>query len=223
MAYPPRLFRCNISANLQGGEIMVHTVWMRTDTIEFGSIPNVQAVADRVRDHWSTTIIGGTGLPTGLASSLYTGTVYTKVSAYKVDAAGRSTAQAESQFAATVKGTGTQALPPQIAVVGTLLTDRPGRSGRGRIYLGGFDKLVVDPTGRIAAGSRNQIAQALGGFYRRLRDTPYETDKIRPVVVSPTLTDAFKVTRIAVGDVADTQRNRRNALVEAKFIEPVDV
>lgn len=222
MAYPSGLYRFNITASTIGGEQIVHTVWMRRDGTGALDPTGLQSLADRVRDRWTETVNGGSGMPAGLAAHLYTATEYQKVSAYSVDSAGRATAQAESSFATGVKGTATAALPAQCALVTTLLTAQPGRSGRGRLYLGGLGVSLLTASGRADFTKVGAIADAMGGFYTRLRNDTLQNDTFRPVVVSPTKTASYKITSVAVGDVIDTMRSRRNGLVENKDSTVVD-
>jgi hypothetical protein len=218
---PEGIVRCNINASLQTGEIMVHTVHMRKDTSAFLPV-DLQSVADKVRDEWTRTINADTGDPVGIGNKLTTSCQYLNVTAYLIGPLGKAVAQAEAAFAATVKGQGTSHLPPQLALVVTLLTNRSGRSGRGRIYLGGLQAATNGTDGRVSAANRTIFVQALSGFYTRLRDLPFANDQIRPVVVSPTTTSSAKITKVSVGDVIDTMRSRRNALVEAKEFATVD-
>lgn len=222
MAYPDKLARFNINASIVGGEVMVHTVWLRRDTDGFGNNADLQTMADKVRDDWAKSIGGFTGGPPGLGGYLHNATTYTSVDAYAVDAAGHATQQAESLFAAGVTGEQTNALPPQNAVVVTLKTSRPGRSGRGRLYLGGFGTNILAPTGRLSTVARDAFAANLAGFYTRLRDLPLQGDGFRPVVVSPRLTQSFKIAGIEVGDVVDTMRSRRSDLLESRKSAVVD-
>jgi hypothetical protein len=222
MAYPSRLFRCNITATTPGEQI-VNTVWMRTDATAFAAGADAQLVADRVRDKWTQLITGGLPNTTPAAAGLFANTTqWTTVSAYAVNATGHSVAQAEAVFGATVKGSAANALPPQNALVVTLLTARPGRSGRGRMFLGGLSTAILGSNGRLPAAQSAEVAQQMGEFYKSLRDSPFQNDIIRPVVVSPTLTDSFKIERVQVGDVMDTMRSRRGKLVEARAAYDVD-
>lgn len=221
MPYPANVGRFNITARLSEGEVMVHTLWMRQDAPSF-TVSNLQGLTDRVRDRWSEVILGGTGLPAGLQTRLHTECTYTKVSGYAVDSLGKATDQAESLFAAGVKGTATGTMPPQCALVITLNTARPGRSGRGRLYAGALSSAQLAASGRILPSARDAFADALAGFYTRLRNDPNMIDAFRPVVVSPTRGESYKIDSIAVGDVIDTMRSRRNSLAEAKVSRVVD-
>jgi hypothetical protein len=216
------LSRFNITAQVANGEQLVHTVWMQRDSTVIGP-RSLQALTDKVRDQWSSTILGGTGLPGGIAARLYTQTKYIKVSGYTVNEQGRATEQAESQFANQPSGGAAAALPAQTALVVTLLTNQPGRSGRGRLYLGGLGVSNLDATGLVTAANTLLIANALAGFYVRLRDNVADDDSHRPVVVSPTTGAANKIIRVQVGNVPDTMRSRRASLLESRSSSDVDV
>lgn len=219
--YAPRLFRCNITGSIPGEQI-VNTVWLQADASTVITADFAQKIADKVRDTWAKYIQGGIGTTPAQAALFHTGTSWQSVSCYAVDAAGRATSQAEAVFAAGVKGTGAGAMPPQIAVVGTLLTAVPGRSGRGRIFLGGLGTGLLGPDGRMAANNKEAMSTALAAFYTELRNVPAGADLFRPVVVSPTKGTANKILKVQVGDVLDTMRSRRGKLVEARASAIVD-
>lgn len=215
--YAPRLYRCNINASLPGGEIMVNTVWMQRDASTLAGV-TIQMISDKVRDSWAKLVTQGPGgVGVGLATFVGTDVVWTSVTSYEVDAAGRAVAQAESTFAATVKGSGGSMLPPQLAICCTLLTETPGRRGRGRLFLGGISAGLLTAQGRLTVANRDGIATRLAAFYKEVRDAPFQNDYARPVVVSPTTGTAAPITRVQVGDVPDTMRSRRNKLIEARF------
>ncbi len=222
MPYPAGLVRANINANLGSGEIMVNTVWIRGDQAAGFDMLPLQGIADRVRDAWRGFIELGQGGALAQGAAFSTNTQWTKVSAYRVNALGKATEQAEALFPATTKGSQNTALPPQTALVVTTLTARPGRSGRGRFYLGGLSTAGLTAGGRHSVNSANAIALAMAQFYVAIRDQPNVGDAYRPVVVSPTPGDSFKIKSVAVGDVYDTMRSRRNKLVEAKSPSVVD-
>lgn len=60
------------------------------------------------------------------------------------------------------------ALPPNTAVMVEKITSRPGRSGRGRMFLPGFSEGAVDAAGQIAGASLTQLATDLTAFYTAL-------------------------------------------------------
>lgn len=223
MAYPDRIWRCNIVGETQGGEQLVHTVWMRADGSAVIGPAATQTIANKVRDRWQHAVLTGHTSGGPLATRLHTGTRYTRVSAYRVNAQGLASDQAEALFdPATVKGSVTRALPPQCALVVTLQTSKPGRSGRGRLYLGGLGDFILGNDGRVPAGHRDLMSDTMATFYTSLRDENMLPDVVRPVVVSNRQSDSYKVTKVAIGDVFDTQRRRRASLVESKAVRVVD-
>jgi hypothetical protein len=221
MPYTDRLARFNITAVING-EISVNTVWMRNDSPAFGLGGNLEAMTKKVRDEWSKLVLGGVGLAAGIAPHLWVGAEYNAVNGYRVDALGKATEQYNAAFAPGVKGTSANVLPLHNALVISLQTKQPGRSGRGRLFLGPIGAGVLASNGRVTPAVRDAIALAFAGFYTRLRDLPAADDKFRPVVASRTKTDAYPITALNVGDYIDTMRSRRSALVENRVSQVVD-
>lgn len=218
--YADRLFRVNVVASTPG-EIIVNTVWCQTD---FGAVgpPTTQAVADKVRDEWTKMLTVGYGVDAPALKALFSnGTVWRTCTAYKVDGLGKAVEQAEAPFAAGAAGAATSALPAQCSLVVSLLTNLPGRSGRGRLFLGGLAQAVISTDGRVTAPQAQQVANTMAGMYIGIRDE-LGGDDYRPVVVSPTTGAANKITRLQVGNLIDTMRSRRGKLIEARSAAVVD-
>jgi hypothetical protein len=221
MAYTDRLSRFNVTGVING-EIAVNTIWLRNDSGTFGPGGSLETQTNKVRDEWKRLIEGGAGLPVGIAPFIWTGCTYNEVQGYRVDAAGRATEQFQAAFPAGVKGQGADALPLHNALCITLKTNQPGRSGRGRLFMGPLVQSMLVSNGRINLQARDEIAKAFAGFYTRLRDVGAAQDAFRPVIASRTKTDAYKITSVSVGDYVDTMRSRRSALVENRQSEVVD-
>lgn len=222
MAYPDKLYRCNINSQY-GGEIVVNTLWVQEDQASvLGPDVSAQTIADRVRDAWSTMILTGYGTGGGMQTQFKSAALFTSVDCYAVDSEGKATAQASAAFAPTISGTGGSGLPPQVALVVTLLTGVPGRSGRGRMFLGNLAYPNALVSGRVAPEVQASVARNIAGFLTAVRDDPLAEDDFRPVVVSPTTSTARKITSVSVGNVYDTMRSRRNKLVEARVTASVD-
>lgn len=102
-------------------------------------------------------------------------------------------------------------LPFQCATVISLLTASATRSGRGRFYLPPLAVSVLDD-GRISGASLAVLDTAWTAFFDSLN-----TDGLSPVVRNRTAHVSTAVTGARVGDVIDTQRRRRNKLVEARL------
>lgn len=107
-------------------------------------------------------------------------------------------------------GSGTQFNVPQTAWVASLLTNSPGARHRGRMYWPGTG-IPFSSTMRIP--STNLLAAEVVEFIQAMADEATPT-VLRPCIYSPTYDEVTPVTRVRVGDVADTQRRRRDNLVE---------
>jgi len=99
-------------------------------------------------------------------------------------------------------------LPFQCATVISLLTDSATRHGRGRFYLPPLAVSTVDG-GLISAAAITSLDTAWTAFFDSLN-----TDGLNPVVRNRTGHISTPVTSARVGNVFDTQRRRRNKLVE---------
>lgn len=106
-------------------------------------------------------------------------------------------------------GTGTQSMPPQVAVVSSLVTGGRGPRNRGRLYLPAFTAptatgIVVSAGGITTVNNATKTAilafNAITG--------------IRCAVVSRTHATYSDVTFVRVGDQLDTQRRRREGVRE---------
>lgn len=116
-------------------------------------------------------------------------------------------------------GSGNSALPPQTALVATLATATPrGLGSKGRMYLPGINT-AVKADGHIDSTAATQIATALSTFLKAVNATVEQPGVVitasagsKPPLVGPGVNRV--VTAVKVGNVYDTQRRRRNELVE---------
>lgn len=120
----------------------------------------------------------------------------------------------------SVTGAGTsQWLPPQCSLVVTLLSDRPrGKASKGRMYLPGYCG-GIGSNGKADGAVTNAIANNLKTFFDSFADDADVPDQLilaaKGTGPVPGLTAQNDyVETIRVGDVIDTQRRRRNGLVE---------
>lgn len=117
-----------------------------------------------------------------------------------------------------------QVLPDQCALVVSLLTARTGRSFRGRTYLpitsaGALTNGKMDPTG-TSAQAANFMANLIKGLGNSTTTVPTPTSTQlagAPHIAIQSATSGqvgAPVIAVRAGDVIDTQRRRRNKIVE---------
>jgi hypothetical protein len=146
-----------------------------------------------------------------IAPYLSTLTKLEKVSVYKLPgASGPAVSVAEASL--TLAGSNNaDPCPPQVAIVATLLTGRPGRSYRGRQYWPAPTETTLDGTGRMTSA----LQVAFKNFMTTWMGAVNSALAFRSlVVISPTRGEGFPITEVKVGNVFDTQRSRRNDTTE---------
>lgn len=99
-------------------------------------------------------------------------------------------------------------LPYQCTVAVSTRSDLATRAGRGRFYL---PPLAEGNTagGRLSSTAQAGIVTAVNQFFSSL-----DTGGLEPVILSRSTMGTTPITRFDVGDVIDTQRRRRNGLLE---------
>lgn len=114
-----------------------------------------------------------------------------------------------------------ESLPYQVTAVVSTRTALATRAGRGRFYVPSLDVAQVEG-GRISAACRTDLADAAQAMMQQLA-----TGGLVPVIFHRTASGGagqFTTTQIEtidVGDVLDTQRRRRNKMVEDRISRPV--
>lgn len=113
----------------------------------------------------------------------------------------------------SLPGVATQGLlPPQCTVAVSLRTALATRAGRGRFYLPTFDKGTVTVSGgRLDSTSITATVTAAGDLLASLI-----ADDLTPVIYSRSALTTQPITQYDVGDVIDTQRRRRDKLIEVR-------
>lgn len=109
--------------------------------------------------------------------------------------------------------------PFQTSVVMSMRTASAGASFRGRNY---WPALAADilSTGRIATGDATDLATRWTELLVAIAEASTLTPTPVPMIYSATRNLITPVTFVSVGDVPDTQRRRRNALVESYSSAP---
>jgi hypothetical protein len=113
--------------------------------------------------------------------------------------------------------------PPQNSVVASHRTAQIGRHGRGRMYLPPLLQSVVGSDGRLDSGQNASIATAQATFLEDLRATAGLAGgaHVRAIVTGKPWSAYALINQVQVGDVMDTQRRRRRALIEVRANAPV--
>lgn len=128
--------------------------------------------------------------------------------------------QAAQATGAPIVGTSTSVRPPQLAYVVSLITGRPGRSYRGRIYWPAIASPVISNQGVIQASAVVALAERWAEALRQFGERSTAED-LYPVVHSGVKNEVTRVTSVRVGNVIDTQRRRRDAFIESYSEEPI--
>lgn len=129
-----------------------------------------------------------------------------------------STGSAYSSATALIQesGNGTLKQAFQVSTVFSLYGESLGQSARGRSYWPGLG-MTVGTNGKVAAGAyANDFALLINNVELASGDLLADL-----VVYSPSLDQLTPVSVVKWGDVPDTQRRRRDNLVEAYSLAPV--
>ena len=113
-------------------------------------------------------------------------------------------------------GTGTPLRGSSSAVVISLRTNTPGGSGRGRLYWPAVGQ-PVDATLRIASGAMSPLVTQMATYLHAMEDalaTAFPTIGFDLAVRSRRTHTTPHVNKIQAGNIIDSQRRRRDALVE---------
>lgn len=123
----------------------------------------------------------------------------------------------QAASATPTAGTGTLVQTPQTAVVVSIRTDTPGGSGRGRLYWPACGA-SLSTTGRFSAPGNSATVADFKTYFNAIRGilaTNFPTIGFDLAVRSKTTHTTPHAVRIQVGNVLDTQRRRRDNLLES--------
>lgn len=195
---------------LPGGE-----VWSVNPSF-YANLDNVVTDYDELLA-WATAIAAlneGDVFPAGLRSLLSSAASISSIRTEYRDGNGNLSQAAEYTLPIVAAGTGTASKPFQTAVVSSLLTGRPGRSRRGRLYWPALAANISSTSLRLSTPSASAVGEAVRSFLSAVTASAPAGKNPQLAVISETLSTATQVTQVAVGDVLDVQRRRRDSLVE---------
>lgn len=165
--------------------------------------------------------IPGTGWSGGLRAMIGSTGEVSRVRIYAYDAPGQPATRVGESTGPGIAGSGTVTVPFQCTLCYTLLTGLPGRSYRGRLYWP-FVTATMTSAGKIGgAVSLANRAGDVSGMLDAITSAAEGISPVRAAVVSTVQQDVTTVTAVRVGDVMDTQRRRRDALVETTAVSAV--
>lgn len=211
----PAHFRLHIDGSWPAAGEVFSTSFAATSP---GGTPDqgpLTAWAQAVFDYWAAA---GAGVQPFLAMLGSTGQI-DRIRIYWHPEVGAPAALAAVGTGTPEPGSGVINKPPQIARVYTLLTGVPGRSFRGRMYWPCVTGSVTSSFKDSGVSSSN--AQFFAAVLASMTNLNGEALPIEPAVVSVTRGLVTPVTQVAVGDVLDTQRRRRDNLQEIRFTAPI--
>lgn len=201
-----------INGNMPSGE-----VWSITPKFGATGFPLIFEYADLLA--WATNIGGlneGAVLPDGIRASMSAYVSVTEIVTEYRDASGELAQSARFTLPTPAVGSGSVNKTFQTAIVSSLLTGRPGRSYRGRIYWPAQSAAISTTTGRLSAEFTDAYAASVAAFLSAVQSAGPEGSSPELSVVSQTISEVTPVTQIQVGDVLDTQRRRRDSLLELR-------
>jgi hypothetical protein len=144
-----------------------------------------------------------------------TGVLFDLCTVREIGVDGVTVGQAEASPGSPVAGVGTPTKPNQVAVVITLISTLAGRRGRGRIFLPILAG-TMGATGRMGSTQRDSLADTADTLVTgvgQAMGARVQADAVS--VQSQVVPSSAIVTSIRVGDVFDTQRRRRDNLIES--------
>lgn len=160
---------------------------------------------------WNATVWNGATAGNGYKDHVTAGVSMAQVVTVELNVAdGKQLARREAGQVIVGVQAG-NALPADCALVVSLRTALPQRSGRGRFYLPQPGAANLTSDGRVAADLVNDLVAALTAAW-----AAYNTGVDRPVIYSPTFHLTRNVISFNVGDLFDTQRRRENKVPEVR-------
>lgn len=128
-----------------------------------------------------------------------------------------------AEFTLPTPAVGTQSLIRPLSVAACFTLNRGasfGRSGRGRLFFPACAGPGLNASARVAEATRTSLSADLVTWLKAVRDAFPDpagppSDTLRPLVWSKTRGTTQWVQNVAMGDVLDSQRRRRDALRES--------
>lgn len=208
-------FRVSLAGSLPGGE-----VWSVNPV--FGVTAGSMATPDFATLNTLAEDIGESTIPVGVTAQMSTAVTMNRVRVEARSLANVLEAVGEAAVSPVQSGVGTANKPYQTTLCATILTARPGASGKGRLYIPTL-AVPIDATLRVPDANCqayvqgvHQWLQNIGGVF----NAEFGAGTVAGAVYSPKLQLVSFSTRVSVGNVLDVQRRRRDKAVESRFQFP---
>lgn len=196
----PEIYQAVTSVLLPSGETADFTFWMNAgDTIDAVSAYNAWSTYLAGSSTWKGLFPTATAFREGVVHSVDQGTgvvTYTSVAGTAYSGSGLG-----------------GALPPQCSEVITLRTARAGRSYTGRMYMPSTGDITLTTSGRMLTSCYTDLADEMAAAFIAAKAA---ASGVEIVVYSRLHRTVASVLSVDCGDVFDTQRRRRDKLVEVR-------
>lgn len=230
MPYAYRVTRVTISGTMFGGAEEWSTGFFMGATDADADLPT-QGLADDIKGAWTIFHKNGNNTISNQCRA-----TLVKVSSVGTDGKSNEGDTKFSTFGTDVVGPAPFSAPPQISLAVSLRSaDARGLGSRGRMYLP-MITAGLDGTGHINTTDQNNIKNALLTFFNAVNATSMTPNLIinasqgqltgtKPRVPKPGGLPPKNsvVQRFELGNVLDTQRRRRNALVETYVSQAITI
>lgn len=202
LTFPESFVRTTLRWQLVGGEVANTALsWRADDTIVALDDETVDALAGQCDAFW-----------TAIKSVFPQQASYLGSRVAWIGTDGHTLSAQERPVAPVVGGSTDPSLPTEVALVVSLRTAVATRSTRGRMYLPPLTVSQMGYAGRYLDAAVTTVADGAEDF---MNDVTVGTTTWTPVVASGTASLLTPITQIAVGNVPDAQRRRRDSLIEA--------
>lgn len=209
--------KVSVLGAMSGGE-----VWSTTACYRFFSVfPTTltQAILDSAARRLVTAITPTT-LPSNLRALMSSSVTVTGWRITQHDEDEKTVGVGSANYAAPIAGANPPSKSPQDALVFSLRTGQPGARGRGRMYwpacgaTTGPTFKLTSPTNAQAVADAATLLDLIGDQLNAELAANSFAVTVELAVRSITGHTSYQVNQLRAGDVLDTQRRRRDALVE---------
>lgn len=211
--------KVRISGTMPGGEVWsINPAFGNQAGLAVDDFEDLQDWADRLADDTLLPLFRDSFIET-MSSAVR----ITQIRTEYYDATGKLADVAETALNPARTSPNTPNKPFQSAIAMSLRTARPGRSFRGRLYWPALNAELNAASLRLAPALTQALAEDCVQMLNQIAAESQLGLAYVPVVVSQTLGINSPITRVEVGDILDTQRRRRDAVVEAYSSYPISV